>query len=188
MRKWPTEIEDAVARAIVAGVPTMRVYQGVRSGSLEGLSRGYAMPERTFMQTLARVRERFLETVPAPGSGDFMARLRVKVRREAEEQANRARESDAPPLDWSPAGVPLATSTPERERNVEAVVQELRRLAESENLESLPGSQPGSAHAVKTSLISGPGSRPARNDEQEGGEREQGHSNDSPFLGHVPDR
>jgi hypothetical protein len=135
-RKWPESIEEAVARALLAGVPTVTILRRLRSGELAGLNRAYDLPNRSYYDLLKRVRERMLANSFAPkpeSEGRFMAELRRKA-------------VEAPPPIASPPVSVSSVSGPQRpvESRKAALLRELERLSENEELESLPGSEPGS--------------------------------------------
>jgi hypothetical protein len=113
-RKWPIEVENAIGQAIIAGTPTTTIYREVLSGTLPGLERGYAMPKRTYWQTVARVRKRmregafgvhaepgqsFIEQLVREEEDGFIAQARVKEREGrlvAEPEAIPDAEQDGP--------------------------------------------------------------------------------------------
>jgi len=145
-KKW--DVDDAITQAIIDGVPTKKILLGIRGGTLPNLGRAQALPERTFYQSLDRCRRRLGALSPAQ-SADPLARLRAKLEAEGAEEAKPDAET-APNRSGSMApsdsdALPITTPDVVGRRDVESVVAEIRRLAESEGLESLPGARPGSA-------------------------------------------
>lgn len=74
--KWDTTVQQAIAQADRMEVPPRAILEGLRSGTLPGLTRSYAMPERTFYDYLARVRvERGQRPVRGASESVLLARL-----------------------------------------------------------------------------------------------------------------
>jgi hypothetical protein len=91
MRKWPEEIERAIAEAVIRGDRTGAILAGIRDGSLPGLSRAYEVPQRTFYDSLCRVRRRLRDVVAPPETDDtFLREL------DAELAAKEASQTEAP--------------------------------------------------------------------------------------------
>jgi hypothetical protein len=61
----------------------MQIYEAIRNGELPGLSRAWDLPERTFFQTLERVRRKFPfvmpVTEPVPTADARLERIRAKA-------------------------------------------------------------------------------------------------------------
>jgi hypothetical protein len=55
-QRWPDEIENAMARAVIDGKGTADTHRAILDGTLPGLSRAYELPKRTFYEKLAKVR------------------------------------------------------------------------------------------------------------------------------------
>jgi hypothetical protein len=147
-KKW--DVDAAITRAIIDGVPTKRILEGIRAGTLPLLNRAQALPDRTFYQSLARCRRR-LGTLGPPRPASFLEDLRAReaARQEGEASAvNGAAESPskAPEQNGRSDRLPTAVPaiSPPRSRGLRSVVRELERLADSPDLEAMPGSQVGS--------------------------------------------
>jgi hypothetical protein len=108
-RKWPIQIEDAIERGLALGDAPTAIYRGIRSGELHGLERPYPMPERTFWQTLARVRKK-IEARKGP-RGD-LALLKAASERHQEWQ-RRERKAAKARMSGGVSGL-VARTPPER--------------------------------------------------------------------------
>src|SRR4249919_282684 len=78
-KKW--DVDPAITQAIIDGVPTKRILEGIRGGTLPLVGRPQALPDRTFYQSLDRCRRRLGALSPAQ-SADPLERLRAKLRGE----------------------------------------------------------------------------------------------------------
>ena len=138
-RTWPPELEAAIGRAVVNGMPTERIYRQALSGELPGVKALPGLPKRTFFSTLARVRKRLLEALEPKGKdGRSLAALAALERDDDDSelvrlaQLERKRESGEP----APLAIPSEVSRPGPDRASEvrknALIARLERLAEDE--------------------------------------------------------
>jgi hypothetical protein len=121
MRRWPVEIERAIADAVIRGERTGAIRRGIEDGTLDGLSGPYALPQRTFYETLARVRQRLQAAIGPPEEDDrFLRELAEKEDAGVEEARSSPADKTAVPPE------PLET----QEQRMDRVVREIEALAE----------------------------------------------------------